>query len=88
MYADKKYTDSKVQLDEQDTLILITDGVSDLQDSNRLHFGLQRLKENISTLVSLTPKNMIKRLESSMKIFQGDAKQIDDITIMAIKWNK
>lgn len=86
LYADKKYTDSKVQLQKNDTLVLFTDGVTDLQDANKLHFGFERFRDNVSHLTKLTPEEMIKRLDKSLMVYKGNVKQTDDITLMAIKW--
>jgi len=86
LYANKEYTDSEITLEKGDSIVLYTDGITDLQDENKVHFGNKRFIENLQNLVGCKPKNMVNRVEKSLDIFRGKATQIDDITLMCIKY--
>ena len=87
LYPDKKYSDSTVSIEKGDSIILFTDGVTELEDGNKLHFGDERFKENVSQLTGLKPKEMIKSIEKSLDIFKGEAIQSDDLTLLILKYN-
>ena len=87
LYPDKKYSDSKITIEKGESIILFTDGVTELQDANKLHFGDERLKENVSHLTSLKPVDMVKKIEKSLDIFKGGAAQNDDLCLLIIKYN-
>jgi sigma-B regulation protein RsbU (phosphoserine phosphatase) len=86
LYANKEYTDSEITLEKGDSIILYTDGITDLQDKNKVHFGNKRFIENLQNLVGCKPKNLIDRIEKSLDIFKGKEAQVDDITLMCIKY--
>lgn len=86
VYSNKKYSDSKITLDKGDSIILYTDGVTDLQDENKVQFGNERFIENLHHLVDCNPKELVMRMDKSLKTFRGKAPQVDDITLMAIKY--
>ncbi|WP_167618869.1 SpoIIE family protein phosphatase [Maribellus sediminis] len=86
LYRDRGYHESKYQLEKGDSIIVYTDGVTELHDENNLQYGDYRLQENLRSLVGLKPKEMVKRLEKSLKQFIGDTDQSDDISILVIKY--
>lgn len=86
IYRDKGYQQSKYQLEKGDSIIVYTDGVTELHDENNLQYGDFRLKENLKSLVGQKPKEMIRRLEKSLKLFIGDKDQSDDISILIIQY--
>jgi sigma-B regulation protein RsbU (phosphoserine phosphatase) len=86
LYPDKEYSESRIQIEKGDTLILYTDGVTELQDANKFHFGEERFKENLSHLAGQKPKEIAKRIENGLEVFKGEAEQSDDITMMILKF--
>jgi len=87
LYREKVYRESRYNLEKGDSIILYTDGVTELQDESRLQYGDYRLKENLKSLAGLSPKEMIRRIENSLKQFLGDEDQNDDICILVLKYN-
>ncbi len=87
LYRDKGYREGRYQLEKGDSIVLYTDGVTERSDSNRLFYGHERLKENLKSLVGLEPKEMVKRIETSVRLFAGDAEQNDDISILVLKYH-
>ena len=86
VYREKGYQENFYQLDKGDSIIVYTDGVPELQDENNLQYGTFRLEENLKSLTGLKPREIVRRLEKSLKQFIGDADQSDDICILVIKY--
>lgn len=86
LYPDKEYHDSRTKLDNGDSIIMYSDGITELQDINKFHFGSERLKENLINLTGLKPPEMAARLEKSLLTFKGDAEQSDDISLVILKF--
>lgn len=87
LYRDKGYREGRYQLEKGDMIVLYTDGVTELHDSNKLLYGHERLKENLKSLAGLEPKEMVERIEKSLRLFAGEAEQNDDISILVLKYH-
>ena len=86
IYKDKTYKSSSIEFQENDTLILYTDGVINSRDSSNKHYGTDKLEKNIQNLNDLTSEELVKKLLKSILIFEGEDQQADDITILALKY--
>lgn len=86
LYPDKEYRDSKIEIENGDTLILYTDGVTEIQDENNFLFGEERFKENVSHMAGQSPEEIAKRIENSITVFRGEASQSDDISFLILKY--
>ncbi len=86
IYKEKTYKSSSVELHDNDTLILYTDGVINSRDSSNKHYGTEKLENNIQNLNDLTSKEMVTRLMKSILIYEGEDHQSDDISILALKY--
>ena len=73
---------------KNETLILFTDGVTEMLNENDQQYGILRFEENIKSLAGQKPQEMVERLEKSFKIFRGNALQSDDITMLIFSYNK
>jgi len=87
LYPNKEYADAEITLQPGDSILLYTDGITELRNENDLHFGNERFVENLQNLVELNPKELIRRVEQSVELFKGEAPQTDDITLMNIRYN-
>lgn len=86
LYSEKEYKESSIKLGKNDTLVLYTDGVTEMLNDQKMQFGTERLKENLSRLSDLPPSEMVTRLHKKLEIFRGDYQQTDDICLFAIKY--
>ncbi|MFW6326855.1 MAG: SpoIIE family protein phosphatase [Bacteroidota bacterium] len=86
LYPEKEYADSKINLEKNDTIILYTDGVTELQNKDKLQFGLKRLKNLLITLTGLEPFDMAQKIEKELNSFQGKAEQYDDLSLLIVKF--
>lgn len=86
LYPDKSYGESSVHIEAEDSIVVYTDGVTELQDKNSKQYGPHQLEENLQTLAGLNPKEMVEKIDKSLKVFIGEAKQSDDISILILKY--
>ena len=86
IYKDKAYKSSTIELKFNDTMILYTDGVINSSDSDKQHYGAERLEKNIQNLNNLTSEEVVQKLLKSIMIYEGDNRQSDDISILALKY--
>jgi len=88
LYTDKKYKDSKIEIESGDKIILYTDGVNELLNKNRMQFGTDQFKERLVSFKDLPPEKLVKQIERSLEIYIGDTPQSDDICVFVIEYNK
>lgn len=86
LYPNKQYANSKITLEKGDSIVLYTDGITELQNENKVHFGNERFVENLRHLIGCEPEDMVNRIEKDLDVFRGRAAQIDDIALMCIKY--
>ena len=86
IYKDKTYKSSAVELHYNDTMILYTDGVINSSDSNKQHYGTDRLEKNIQNLNDLSSEEVVQKLLKSIMIYEGESRQADDISLLALKY--
>ncbi|MFA5329797.1 MAG: SpoIIE family protein phosphatase [Prolixibacteraceae bacterium] len=86
IYKNKPYESSSIELQNEDLLILFTDGVINASNSYKQHYGTEKLERNIQNLYNLTAEETVSRLLKSIIIFEGDSRQADDISILVLKY--
>ncbi len=88
IFKNKTYKSSTIELKEGDLFLLYTDGVINARSTNGKHYGVKKLEQNIRNLLELSSEEVVNRLVKSVVIYEGENRQSDDITIMAIKYLK
>jgi sigma-B regulation protein RsbU (phosphoserine phosphatase) len=86
IYPNKSYSGDSIVFREGDMLILYTDGVIDCKDGSDHSYGMDRLAENISNMTELSSQELVSRLLTSLEVFRGKTPQVDDISLMAIRY--
>jgi serine phosphatase RsbU (regulator of sigma subunit) len=86
LYPDKEYTDKKIQIEKGDRIILYTDGITELQDSEKKQLGLAGFKNYIRETKAGSTKEFVKELEKKIKNYKGEIAQNDDITLFVIQY--
>ena len=86
LYPNRIYPESETKLKPGDSIILYSDGVTEMQDKEKLHYGSERFGEILKKSAGSDPENTIKNIENDLKIFRGTTSQSDDVTIMIIKF--
>lgn len=84
-----KYKRSEFQMDPGDTLYIYTDGVTEAFSDHDEMFGNERLQSLLSseTVAALSPEDLLKFIKNEVVTFAGNAKQSDDITMLAMRYN-
>ncbi|MGB9747949.1 MAG: SpoIIE family protein phosphatase [Bacteroidales bacterium] len=80
----KRFTPHHLILQQDDELVLYTDGLTDQPDNNRKKFGLVRFQEFLTGHRKLPPEEKIEKLRNELEQFT-DQPQRDDITVWIIK---
>ena len=81
------YKAESMQLSKGDLLFLYTDGVTEAQNSDRALFGDDRLLAAAAGSPDM-PEDFCGEMLAAVNAFSGDAPQFDDITMLAVKYEK
>ena len=80
-----EFSEDTLQLEHGDMLLLYTDGVTEATDIEFKEYGEKRLEELIKQNAKVDCQTMIDTVKADVKAFAGEAKQSDDITLLALK---
>jgi CHASE2 domain-containing sensor protein/serine phosphatase RsbU (regulator of sigma subunit) len=87
MLEDFHYPSQHLQLNDGDCLLLLTDGIAEAMNTSKEQYGIKRAAE-VLTRTALHPEALINALRDDVRRFVGDTEASDDLTLLAIKWNK
>lgn len=80
------YEAMRSRLDEGETLVLFSDGVTEAEHAaTGEQFGEERLAEVLSTAAACAPEEMIGRVRATVAAFAGSVSGSDDFTLVAVK---
>jgi len=71
-----------------DLLVLYTDGVTEAFNPADEAYGTERLIDEIRAHGAGTAAGLLERICHSVTVFAGAAPQSDDITLIALSWNR
>jgi len=86
LYPNRDYKESFVSLEEGSSLIMYSDGVTEMQDPDKKHFGNERFCQILSAQKNRNPKILIGEIVKELDLFKGKMKQADDVTIMVLNF--
>jgi serine phosphatase RsbU (regulator of sigma subunit) len=81
------YTQTAIQLDPEDLLVLYTDGISESRDASDRELGCDQLVALASTVPVESPVETGEALFSGVETFRGGAPAADDETIIVLRRN-
>jgi serine phosphatase RsbU (regulator of sigma subunit) len=84
----KTLEEKKFKFEPGDSLLLYTDGLIEARNDKNEEYGEQRLDGILSIYGSLHAKTITQKVRSSIELFIGDEKPIDDITFTTIHRNE
>ena len=67
-----------------DSLILYTDGLNEMRNSDGVEFGFDKLKNKIELLTTNDAIEFIDEIKSTVNNFAGDYKHHDDMTMLIL----
>ncbi len=82
-----RFEEATVPLDEGDTLIVYSDGVTEAMNCSRDQFGETRLLDVAASNVELSAAHLIEKIVSAVREHASGAPQHDDITAVVVKRN-
>jgi serine phosphatase RsbU (regulator of sigma subunit) len=80
------YQDRTVTLLPDDTVFLFTDGVTEAMNVAEELYGTDRLEAALRAASALTPEEMVLAIKAQVDIFTGEAPKVDDVTMLALRW--
>jgi phosphoserine phosphatase RsbU/P len=86
LYPNREYAESSVKLKPGDSLVLFSDGVTELQNTENQLFGTERFFKVLHNFPTLKPKLIIEKIEKELIEFKGNMHQVDDITLMVLQF--
>jgi len=82
---DRKFEQGEVRLVPRSTLVIFSDGVTDVFNDQNDAFGLNRLRQVIARNLDATAEDLRQEIVSATAGHQGKAEQFDDYTLVVIK---
>jgi sigma-B regulation protein RsbU (phosphoserine phosphatase) len=79
------YEQRKFILDIGDLILLYTDGLLDAVDSQSEDFGIERLRDILSSCYREPAAEIIERIQLAVEEFVGSVPQYDDMTLLLVK---
>jgi sigma-B regulation protein RsbU (phosphoserine phosphatase) len=86
LIPEAEFTATTVDLQEDDTLILFSDGVTEAMDPNEEMYGVPRLREVLSGQHRAPLAELQKTVLQSVEDFARGASQADDITLLLVRY--
>jgi sigma-B regulation protein RsbU (phosphoserine phosphatase) len=82
------YVEQKMHLTYGDTLFLYTDGLTEAENIRHEQFGEQRMEKALNASLALRPREIVDAMDAQVTAFVGGAEQSDDLTLMAVRYQK
>ena len=82
------YKTVDVELEQGDTVLLMTDGLAELFNEERESFGMDRVKQCFLEHFDKPVDEIVESLFAAGETWLGDATQNDDITLVAFRLNE
>ena len=80
-----EFHEGKLHLDNGDTLVMFTDGVTEAMNINNEEYGEQRLEALLPTVASKNCQEIVSAVKNDVAAFVDNAEQSDDITVLVMK---
>ena len=88
VFSDFKYESQEEVMESGTTLFTYTDGLTEAMNEERKRYGIARVEEAITSSLSIMPKDLITHIDKDVHKFVKEAPQSDDLTMLAIKYNR
>lgn len=85
---DWTYTQQQATIQSGSTIFLYTDGLTEAEEKDQKLFGEKRMLETIEAGKTSDPETIINNMTNAIRLYVGDAEQSDDLTMLAIRYNK
>ena len=83
-FEDARFEEETLQLDDRDTLVMFTDGVTEARNAGDEEFGDDRLLECLASTPS--PADLLSRVFAAVRDFSRPAEPTDDVTLLVTRY--
>ena len=88
LVQEANYKSTHIKIKPGDVIVLYTDGVTEIFNNDREEFGIERLKNVLTSSADSTASGIIEKVINSTKDFSQQEYYSDDFTILALKRNQ
>ena len=88
LFEDFKYVMEETMLEDHAMLFLYTDGLTEAKNVERKQLGLDCVMAVLEKGDHLMPEEMVERMKQEVETFCRGAEQSDDLTLLAIRYEK
>ncbi len=74
-----------IALEQDDLIVMFTDGVTEAENEAEDFFGDEQLEETVRQIATGDAASITQKIYSDVKAFEGQAEQSDDITLLTLK---
>ncbi len=85
MFSSGQYPAHKINLEPGESLILYTDGVSEMCNPSGVEYGVERLSKVVGEQHSLAPDALVSACLKDLKSFAAGSEHADDLTLMVLR---
>jgi serine phosphatase RsbU (regulator of sigma subunit) len=83
--ADTKFSSKRINVRSCDTILVMSDGLPELQDENGTLFGYERVRRLFEEVAAKQPEDIINQLKNTGSVWINDKDPDDDVTFVVIK---
>ena len=84
-FSQAEYKEGTLQLEQGDTLVMYTDGVTEAMNTTKEEFGTERFEKILGSVADKSSQQIIEAVKAGIADFVNDAEQSDDITMLILK---
>ena len=88
LFPHATYEEEALQLEDGDTLVVFSDGVTEALNAAGDEFGEERLLPCIEAHRGSTPEVLLDRILATVRTFAASAAQNDDVTALVLRYKK
>jgi len=85
MFCDSRYEVHRLRLEPGESLLLYTDGVTEMRDAAQKEFGVRRLADLAGASRTLEPQGLAAACIDGLKSFSAGTQRSDDLTMLVLR---
>ena len=85
-HFDNSLDETEINLNEEDLIVLYTDGITEAKNTSMEDFGLNNFEKILIENSQLTPDEIANKVIREVTVFSQSHSQYDDITLVIFKW--
>ena len=87
-YFNQTLDEYSINLEENDTIVLFTDGVTEAKNEQLEDFGDKHFLRVLQSNINLSAEKLSNKIIQEISVFSSGHEQYDDITLVIFKWQK